>query len=155
MKPKYVILPPGEFYKLNHDLSELEGFDLSKNTQRYFPMIPELAKINQVFDDEGNELSYDIVFVVKISGRLQEKHPDFWLNYELVDSYVKCEDEINTIISTGLNSEVIDWSLNHFAALKVSGEKILWFEDESRTQLSDGAVERLIELGITIISPES
>lgn len=62
------------------------GFDVGLPTERYAPIEPQLAKINIVYDEEGNE-SYDTVPVMPILPVIQELYPQLIQDIELHDSY--------------------------------------------------------------------
>ena len=104
-QPKIALLQPNEYYKLNEAISKAKGYDLEKNTQRYFSMSPEIAKINIQYDAEGVEISYDEAYVAKISADIQINYPELLEGIELHNSYVKSDSEITEIIATGLTSE--------------------------------------------------
>ena len=87
VKPtKYVLMSIDKYETLNHQISEAMGFDLGKPTERYAPIEPQLAKINIVYDEDGNE-SYDTVPVMPILPTIQELYPQLIQDIELHDSY--------------------------------------------------------------------
>lgn len=83
---KYVLLSITEYEMLNHQISEAMGFDVGQPTERYAPIEPQLAKINIVYDEEGNE-SYDTIPVMPILPVIQELYPQLIQDIELHDSY--------------------------------------------------------------------
>lgn len=83
---KYVLLSITEYEMLNHQISEAMGFDVGQPTERYAPIEPQLAKINIVYDEEGNE-SYDTIQVMPILPSIQELYPQLIQDIELHDSY--------------------------------------------------------------------
>ena len=83
---KYVLLPMSEYVGLNDQISEAMGFDVGMPTERYAPIEPQLAKINIVYDDEGNE-SHDTIPVMPILPIIQELYPQLIQDIELHDSY--------------------------------------------------------------------
>lgn len=83
---KYVLLTLAEYSGLNERISEAMGFDLGQPTERYAPIEPQLAKINIVYDEEGNE-SYDTIPVMPILPVIQELYPQLIQDIELHDSY--------------------------------------------------------------------
>ena len=60
---KYALLVAEKYAELNESISEAMGFDVGLPTERYAPVEPQLAKINIVYDKEGNE-SYDTIPVM-------------------------------------------------------------------------------------------
>ena len=68
---KYVLLSMSEYADLNESISSAMGFDVGMPTERYAPIEPQLAKINIVYDEEGNE-SYDTIPVMPILPNIQE-----------------------------------------------------------------------------------
>ena len=83
---KYVLLSIESYASLNDRISEAMGFDLGQPTERYAPIEPQLAKINIVYDEEGNE-SYDTIPVMPILPVIQELYPQLIQDIELHDSY--------------------------------------------------------------------
>ncbi len=83
---KYVLLSMAEYVSLNDRISESMGFDIGMSTERYAPIEPQLAKINIVYDEEGNE-SYDTIPVMPILPVIQELYPQLIQDIELHDSY--------------------------------------------------------------------
>jgi hypothetical protein len=75
-----------EYASLNEKISEAMGFDVGMPTERYAPVEPQLAKINIVYDEEGNE-SYDTIPVMPILPVIQELYPQLIQDIELYDSY--------------------------------------------------------------------
>ena len=75
-----------EYTDLNERISEAMGFNLGQPTERYAPIEPQLAKINIVYDEEGNE-SYDTIPVMPILPVIQELYPQLIQDIELHDSY--------------------------------------------------------------------
>jgi len=84
---KYTLLSAEQYAVLNDRISDAMGFDTGKPTERYAPIVPQLAKINVNYDVEGNE-SFDIMPVMQITGFVQENYPDTLIGIELVDNYV-------------------------------------------------------------------
>ena len=83
---KYVLLNPEEYIVLNDQISDAMGFDMGMPTERYAPIELQLAKINIVYDEEGNE-SYDTIPVMPILPIIQELYPQLIQDIELHDSY--------------------------------------------------------------------
>ena len=83
---KYALLTAEEYTTLNESISNAMGFDLGLPTERYAPIEPILAKINIVYDEEGNE-SYDTIPVMPITGHVQEYQPELLIGITLQDSY--------------------------------------------------------------------
>ena len=83
---KYVLLSMAEYTDLNERISDAMGFDLGQPTERYATIEPQLAKINIVYDEEGNE-SYDTIPVMPILPVIQELYPQLIQDIELHDSY--------------------------------------------------------------------
>lgn len=90
---KYVLLSMSEYVMLNDRISEAMGFDLGTPTERYAPIEPQLAKINIVYDEEGNE-SYDTIPVMPILPNIQEGHPSLLVGLTLIDSYIPYIQEV-------------------------------------------------------------
>lgn len=86
-KIMYALLDAAKYAALNDKISDAMGFDIGKPTERYAPIEPMHAKINIIYDEEGNE-SYDTVPVMAITGFVQENYPNALVGVELVDSYV-------------------------------------------------------------------
>ena len=86
LSTKYVLLSAEKYTELNHQISEAMGFDVGMSTERYAPIEPQLAKINIVYDKEGNE-TYDTIPVMHILPIIQELYPQLIQDIELHDSY--------------------------------------------------------------------
>ena len=86
LSTKYVLLLPDQYAILNESISSAMGFDVGMPTERYAPIEPQLAKINIVYDEEGNE-SYDTIPVMPILPIIQELYPQLIQDIELHDSY--------------------------------------------------------------------
>jgi len=111
-QPKYVLLTYAEYMKLNHDLSVAKGWQLGQQTERSRGMKPPTAKVNVQTDAEGNETSYDIKYVLKVTSKEQEDYPDIISGFELHDSYVPV-DITEQVIEGEIETDVIDWTMNH------------------------------------------
>ena len=83
---KYILLSVEEYETLNHQISEAMGFDLGQPTERYAPIGPQLAKINIVYDEEGNE-TFETSPVMPIISSIQENFPELLIDLTLLDSY--------------------------------------------------------------------
>ena len=83
---KYALLVAEKYAELNESISEAMGFNLGQPTERYAPIEQQLAKINIVYDEEGNE-SYDTIPVMPILPVIQELYPQLIQDIELHDSY--------------------------------------------------------------------
>lgn len=90
---KYVLLSMESYASLNEKISEAMGFNLGQPTERYAPIEPQLAKINIVYDEEGNEL-YDTVPVMPILPNIQEGHSSLLVGLSLIDSYIPYIQEV-------------------------------------------------------------
>ena len=90
---KYVLVSIDKYETLNHQISEAMGFDVGMPTERYAPIEPQLAKINIVYDEEGNE-SYDTIPVMPILPNIQEEHPSLLVGLTLIDSYTPYIQEL-------------------------------------------------------------
>ena len=90
---KYVLLSMVEYASLNEKISEAMGFDVGQPTERYAPIEPQLAKINIVYDEEGNE-SYDTIPVMPILPNIQEEHSSLLVGLTLIDSYIPYTQEV-------------------------------------------------------------
>lgn len=90
---KYVLMSIDKYETLNHQISNAMGFDIGMPTERYAPVEPQLAKINIVYDEEGNE-SYDTIPVMPILPNIQEGHPSLLVGLPLIDSYIPYIQEV-------------------------------------------------------------
>ena len=152
-QPKFTLLTFGQYFKLNHDLSIAKGWQLGQDTERSFEMNPVAAKINITYDEEGVETGYDIAFVMQLSSEIQENYPEIIEGLELVIDYIPADEHITEIIATGLNTEIIDWVLQHYVRVGVKEDGlVIWLEEQARSQLSDEAINQLNGLGIIIIT---
>ena len=86
LSTKYALLLTNQYQILNESISSAMGFDIGMPTERYAPIEPQLAKINIVYDEEGNE-SYDTIPVMPILPVIQELYPQLIQDIELHDSY--------------------------------------------------------------------
>ena len=86
LSTKYVLLLSDQYKILNESISSAMGFDVGMPTERYASIEPQLAKINIVYDEEGNE-SYDTIPVMPILPTIQELYPQLIQDIELHDSY--------------------------------------------------------------------
>lgn len=84
---KYTLLSAEKYAELNHNVSLAMGFNIGEQTERYAPVEPQLAKINIIYDEEGNE-SFETIPVMQITGFVQENYPDTLVGIDLVESYV-------------------------------------------------------------------
>lgn len=153
---KYILLTVGEYIALNNEISVFKGYDLSKSTQRVYPVNPSLAKINIVYEDE-KEVSFDLRCVVKVSVRDQEIYSGIFSKYELIrKSEVNFTDiQLNEIEAEGLSTEQIDWYLNHYSEVGDKSVEAINLETLPRSIDSDIAVNKLVyQDNITIITNE-
>lgn len=145
---KYALLSFSDYFKLNKTISEFMGFMIGDATARYTDAIPKLAKVNiQIVD--GIE-TYDTLAVMQISVNIQKNLSGLLEGLELVDSYIPADDVL-TVEAIGLNTEQIDYTLNHIADVNPTIE-IIQLESEPRSAESDLAVEKLVGEGKTIIT---
>ena len=86
-KIMYALLDAAKYAALNDRISDVMGFDIGKPTERYAPVEPMLAKINIIYDEEGNE-SFDTIPVMQITGFVQENYPNTLVGVEIVESYI-------------------------------------------------------------------
>lgn len=93
LSTKYVLLLSEQYKTLNESISSVMGFDIGMPTERYAPIEPQLAKINIVYDEEGNE-SYDIIPVMHILPNIQEEHSYLLNGLILIDSYIPYIKEV-------------------------------------------------------------
>ena len=92
-KTMYALLDAAKYAALNDRISDAMGFDIGKPTERYAPVEPQLAKINIVYDEEGNE-SYDTIPVMPILPNIQEGHSSLLVGLPLIDSYIPYIQEV-------------------------------------------------------------
>lgn len=90
---KYALLVAEKYAELNESISEAMGFNLGQPTERYAPIEQQLAKINIVYDEEGNE-SYDTIPVMPILPNVQEEHSSLLAGLTLIDSYIPYIQEV-------------------------------------------------------------
>ena len=90
---KYALLIAEKYAELNESISEAMGFNLGQPTERYAPIEPQLAKINIVYDEEGNE-SYDTIPIMPILPSIQEEHSSLLVGLTLIDSYIPYSQEV-------------------------------------------------------------
>ena len=90
---KYALLVAEKYAELNESISDAMGFDVGLPTERYAPVEPQLAKINIVYDKEGNE-SYDTIPVMPILPSIQEEHSSLLVGLTLMDSYIPYNQEV-------------------------------------------------------------
>ena len=93
LSTKYALLLTDQYQILNESISSAMGFDIGMPTERYAPIEPQLAKINIVYDEEGNE-SYDTIPVMPILPIIQEGHSSLLVGLTLIDSYIPYIQEI-------------------------------------------------------------
>ena len=93
LSTKYTLLLTDQYQILNESISSAMGFDIGMPTERYAPIEPQLAKINIVYDEEGNE-SYDTIPVMPILPIIQEGHSSLLVGLTLIDSYTPYIQEI-------------------------------------------------------------
>ena len=93
LSTKYALLLTDQYQILNESISSAMGFDIGMPTERYAPVEPQLAKINIVYDEEGNE-SYDTIPVMPILPIIQEGHSSLLVGLTLIDSYIPYIQEI-------------------------------------------------------------
>lgn len=136
---KYTLLSFSEYFKLNKAISEALGYNLSYDTARYTDPIPKLAQVGET-----------TLAVMQIDIEVQEKLPELLEGLTLVDEYTPV-DNTDTIEATGLNTEQIDYTLNHIAAVNHSIE-LIQLESEPRSEESDIAVEKLVSENVTVIT---
>lgn len=128
-QPGYALLTFGEYFKLNHDLSIAKGWQLGQDTERSFEMNPTPAKVNIQYDAEGVETGYDIAFVMPVSAEVQENYPELIEGFELFKSYIPAdiEETENAIVDGEIETDVIDWTLNHCQAQGVDNSKLVTY----------------------------
>ena len=93
LSTKYALLLTDQYQILNESISSAMGFDVGLPTERYAPIEPQLAKINIVYDEEGNE-SYDTIPVMPILPNIQEDHSYLLVGLTLIDSYIPYIQEV-------------------------------------------------------------
>lgn len=152
-QPKIGKITLGEYVAYNYKLSIAKGWKIGNDTERSKHVFPQLIKINRQFDEEGNELSYDLAVLVKVSSEEQEKYSKL-ITFDLYDQkdYVPADERIENFIATGLTTEQTDWILQHCSIQFQDGVKTIWLEDEARSSLSDEAVQALNDLGVTVMT---
>ena len=151
-KPKHILLDYGEFVKLNYEISKLKGWKEGSHTARSRGMNPPLAKVNIQYHEDDDSISYDLKFVFTASSKEQEQFPDLFAKYELVDSYVPADDELDTLIATDLNQEIIDWVLRHYTQVGMKKEGLtIWLENDPPSSLGEEVIDELVNKGITVI----
>jgi hypothetical protein len=139
-EPKTALLTYSEYYILNEKLSTLRGWEIGKDTERVYPMLPQLAKVNVTYNSEGVETGYENLCVMEISSEFQELYPE--LMPTLHDSYIPSPDAITEIIAEGMTTEQIDWAIKHFR-LYHDGLKTIWLESEAPSLELEPIMEEL------------
>ena len=149
---KFTLLTLSEYIKFNNEISLVKGYALGDNTERCYPINPQQAKVNIQYDDDGVELSYDLMCVAVISGDVRREYPELIETFTLID-----KGEINfadvtltELITAGQNTTELDWELNHANATNVTVDLIQ--SDTSRSVVSNTAVDALVENETTIIT---
>ena len=139
-----------DYTKLNEALSKLEGYPKRK-TLRIWPMYPAFAKVNQTFDTEGNEVSFDLACVADIPSRFLEDYPEHFEGLNLVNDWEvePYEGEIDLLELEDLTTEQIDWWLNNFDEQGYYKEDLtVLIGNEQPTTLD--TVEKLVNKGLNI-----
>lgn len=139
-----------DYTKLNEALSKEEGYP-KNGTHRIWSMYPDLAKVNRQFDEDGNEISFDIVCALKVSGSLLEKYPQYFEELSLVNDWevVPYNSELDLFELEGLTTEQIDWvfeNINEQFAFK-NGQMLIVGDEQPSTL---DIVEKLVEKGLNI-----
>ena len=145
---KYALLSFSDYFKLNMQISEALGYNLTDATAIYDNVVPNLAKVNITYTDEVE--NYATLAVMQLTVEVQERFPELLEGLELVDTYTSA-DAILTVEATGLNTNQIDYTLNHIAAVSPTIE-LIQLESEPRSTESDKSVDILVANGITIIT---
>lgn len=148
-----VLLSFGEYIQLNESLSKAKGYDLTKSTQRVWKMNPDLAKVNRTFDEEGNEIGYDLMCVIEISADIQENYPELIEGLKLINPWdvVKAEDTLDILEAEDLTTETIDWLLKHYDKVgRKEDGLILWLGNEAPSPELLSVIENLVNAGLTI-----
>ena len=146
-QPIIAKLTPTEYYKLNKYISEIKGYDLTKDTQRYVDMNPPT-------DGEFFYMQMD-VDTQALLGRIiysLETVPAIPVLYDEEGNVI--EQTLHVIDVEGLQTDQIDWTLNHYEKVGSKEVEMICLLDEPRSTKSDEAVQKLIEGNITIITVE-
>lgn len=112
--PQTALLSYTQYTLLNEAISKAKGYP-KNGTSRIWSMYPDLAKVNQTFDTEGNETSFDIVCALKVSGSMLEEYPQYFEGLELVNDWdvIPYDGELDLLELDGLTTETIDWFLEN------------------------------------------
>ena len=137
-KTRYAILTQSEYFELNETLSEAQGFELSKKTERYDKMI-----LTPIYLEDST-----IAYVMPITSNLQRNYPEL-LPDTLYEKYTLADSIINTTIEVDNNTDA-DWLINHYEA--AGGDLTLLQSKATRTTQSDYAVVNLKEKGVTVVT---
>lgn len=151
-QPRKAILSFTEYTLLNEKLSKLESYPKA-GTNRLWPMYPELVKVDQTFDTEGNEVSFDIMCAADIGATLQESYPEIFENLTLVESWEveNYEGELDLLELEGLTTEQIDWFLenvNDQWTYKDGQMIIIGDEQPSTLEIVESIVNKGLNIGI-------
>jgi len=93
-QPAFALLSEQAYSDLNDKISAAKGYNIGDRTERYASLEPEQAKINIQTDEEGNEISFETVWVMPISSELQMEYPELIEGIELVKEYTTCETNL-------------------------------------------------------------
>jgi hypothetical protein len=139
-----------QYVKLNESLSKAKGYDMSKDTQRIWPISPTFAKVNVSTDLEGNE-TFELKCIVEISCENLELFKQVWEGLNLLDSWTvePFEAEFNPIEIDGLTTEQIDWFLENYNATGYCKDELtIILGDDQPSTLQ--VIEQLVEKGLII-----
>ena len=139
-----------DYTLLNEALSKAKGYP-KNGTHRIWSMKPDLAKVNRQFDEDGSEISFDIVCALKVSGSMLEEYPQFFEGLNLVNDWevVPYEGELELLELHGLATEQIDWvfeNINEQFTFKDGQMLIVGDQQPSTLEI----VEKLVDKGLNI-----
>ena len=82
-----VLLTYTEYIQLNKSLSEAKGYDKKGKTIRVWPIEPTLVKVNQQYDEEGLEISFDLLCRADIEADDMKNYPELFEGLEFMNSW--------------------------------------------------------------------
>lgn len=144
--PCHALLTFSDYFRINMILSESEGFDISRSTERFATMSPLAAKVNVQQDG-----SYDAALAFDVPSSVHRKYPELFVGLELVESYEHIEGGVTELLVTNLTPDVIDWTLVQYVHVGAKENGMVLRVDPSLfASLPEPAQSVLDGLGIRI-----
>lgn len=151
-QPKFALLSLDEYVALNCAYSLEKGYAVGQKTERCFEIYPSVAKTNIVYDQDGNEVSFDTdKVIVPISSHIQEFYPDLISGFTLVDSFEHVDQSITEFDLLTEDATVIGWLLQQVDRVGGNNEQItLNVSQALLDMLPDQALENMNAKGLNI-----